>query len=69
MMLILMKMILKLLFASYLWVGTINLYKLNHLKKLSKELLLVAWHPTRWWDQCMTEDEEKRIEPVFIDKY
>ena len=21
----------------------------------------VAWHPNRWWDWCMSEDEKKEI--------
>ena len=30
--------------------------------------MALAWHPTRWWDQCMSEDEKKEIDPFFIDK-
>ena len=49
MMLIMMKMILKLLFTSELWLGILNLKNTKHLKKkLKKELMLVAWHPRRW---------------------
>ena len=28
-------------------------------KDICKELIPVAWHPTSWWDWCMSEDEEK----------
>ena len=28
----------------------------------------VAWHPRRWWDWCMPEDEKKGIEPFLIDE-
>ena len=28
----------------------------------------VAWHPRRWWDWCMPEDEKKGIEPIFTNK-
>ena len=30
----------------------------------------VAWHPTRWWDCCMSKDEKKKeeIEPFLIDE-
>ena len=29
----------------------------------------VAWHPTRWWDWCMSEDEKKgRNKSIFIDE-
>ena len=36
-----------------------------HKKKLNKELMLIAWHPRRWWNLCMLEDERKEIEPIF----
>ena len=30
----------------------------------------VAWHPTRCWDWCMSENEKKEIKPVlFSEKY
>ena len=28
----------------------------------------VAWHPTKWWNWCLPEDEKKGIEQVFTDK-
>ena len=28
-------------------------------KDLSKELVPGVWHPTTWWDWCMSEDEKK----------
>ena len=28
----------------------------------------VAWHPAKWWDWCMAEDEKKRIESILTDK-
>ena len=28
-------------------------------KDIRKELIPVAWHPARWWDWCMPEDEKK----------
>ena len=31
----------------------------------NKELMLIAWHPLRWWNFCMTEDEKKVIETIF----
>ena len=27
--------------------------------ELSEELMPVVWHPNRWWDWCMSEDEKK----------
>ena len=32
-------------------------------KALNDELMSVAWHPKRWWKVCLSEDEEKEIEP------
>ena len=36
-------------------------------KDINEELMLVAWHPKRWWNFCMTEDEKKGIEPILTD--
>ena len=32
---------------------------------LNKELMQIVWHPKRWWNLCMSEDENKEIEPIF----
>ena len=40
-------------------------------KEISKDLMPVACHPTRWWDSCMSEyekKERKEIEPFLIDE-
>ena len=37
-------------------------------KTIDEELMLVAWHPTRWWDWCLSEDEKKRIDSIFTEK-
>ena len=37
-------------------------------KELSEELMLLMRHPLRWWDWCLSEDEKKRMEPIFTDK-
>ena len=26
----------------------------------------IAWHPSRWWDCCVSEDEKKETDPKFI---
>ena len=26
--------------------------------QIMKELILIAWHPLRWWDWCVPEDEK-----------
>ena len=31
-------------------------------KELNEELIPIAWHPKRWWNFCMPEDEKNRIE-------
>ena len=31
---------------------------------ISEELMPIAWHPERWWNFCMSEDEEKEIKPI-----
>ena len=28
----------------------------------------VAWHPNRWWDWCVSQDEKKEIEWIFTEK-
>lgn len=28
----------------------------------------VAWHPNRWWDCCVSDDEKKQIDPMFIEE-
>ena len=28
--------------------------------KIKKELMPIAWHPSRYWDWCMSEDEKKK---------
>ena len=37
-------------------------------KDLRKELMAVAWHQTRWWNWCISEDEKKEKESIFTDK-
>ena len=28
----------------------------------------VVWYPNRWWDWCMSKDEKKEIDPMFIEE-
>ena len=28
----------------------------------NEELMAIAWHPKRWWDWCLSEDEKKEID-------
>ena len=29
--------------------------------------MFVAWHPNRWWNCCVSEDEKKEIDSMFIE--
>ena len=35
-------------------------------KQLNEELIPVAWHPNKWLDYSMSEDQKKEIEPIFL---
>ena len=28
----------------------------------------ITWHSNRWWDFCVSEDEEKEIDSMFIEE-
>ena len=32
--------------------------------KIKEELLPIAWHPSRYWDWCMSEDEKKKKKEI-----
>ena len=34
--------------------------------QIKKELMSIAWHPSRWWDWCVPEDEKKETEKIFL---
>ena len=34
--------------------------KVKHLKNTSEELMPIVWHPKRWRNFCMSEDEKKK---------
>ena len=42
-------------------------YKKREAKKaqIKKELMPIAWHPSRWWDWCVLEDERKETELLW----
>ena len=44
-----------------------NRYKKRKAQKASikEELLPVTWHPSRWWDWCIPEDEKKETEKLW----
>ena len=33
--------------------------------QIKKELMPIAWHPSRWWDGCITKDEEKETDKLW----
>ena len=33
--------------------------------KIKEELMPIAWHPLRWWDRCVPEDEKKETEKLW----
>ena len=41
-------------------------YKKRRTQKASikEELMPVTWHPSRYWDWCMSEEEKKRAEAL-----
>ena len=42
-------------------------YKKRKTQKVSikEELLPIAWHPSRWWDLCVIEDEKRDTEKLW----
>ena len=36
------------------------------LKELNEELMSVLCHPNRWWDRCVSENEKKETDSMFI---
>ena len=33
--------------------------------QIKEELIFIAWHPSRWWDWCMSEDEKRETEKLW----
>ena len=67
-------MILKLLFLLDSWLSMIDIKNSRHVKRDSKELMLVAWYPITRYNFCKPEDEKKKqkqkekIDPFLIDE-
>ena len=42
-------------------------YKKRKAQKASikEELLPIAWHPSSWWNWCVSEDEKKETEKLW----
>ena len=61
-------MIMILLFLPDFWLEILNLIKKSEaLKKIIEESMPVVWHPGRWWNFYMLEDEKKETEPTFTE--
>ena len=33
--------------------------------QIKEELIPIGWHPSRWWDWCVPEDEKKETEKLW----
>ena len=33
--------------------------------KINEEFMPIAWHPSRWWDWCVPEDEKQETEKLW----
>ena len=33
--------------------------------KIKEDSMFNAWHPSRWWDQCASEDEKKQTKKLW----
>ena len=40
-------------------------HKRKYFKSLDEELAPIAWHPDRYWDWCLDEEERKEIEKLW----
>ena len=57
----------EIIIMSGFWQGILNLKKRKAFKKeLNKELMPVGWHPNRWWDWRMSQNEKRETDPMFI---
>ena len=34
--------------------------------QIKKELMPIAWHPSRWWNWCMPENDKKETEKMWL---
>ena len=42
-----------------------NMHKHKFYKSLHEEVIQIAWHPDRYWNWCLTEDEKKEIQKLW----
>ena len=36
--------------------------------QIKEELMPIAWHPSRWWDWCVPEEDKKETEKLWNDE-
>ena len=58
-------LILSLILTAFLS-SILNSKNVQHLKKSNEELIPVAWHSKRWQTFCVSEDEKKEKDSIFI---
>ena len=34
--------------------------------KIKEELSPIVWYPSKWWDWCISEDEKKEAEKLWV---
>ena len=34
--------------------------------QIEKEFMPIAWHPSRWWDWCVPNNEKQETEKIFL---
>ena len=34
--------------------------------RIKEDLMPIAWHPSRYWDWCLSEDEKREKEKLFL---
>ena len=38
----------------------------GHKTSIKEDLLPIGWHPSRYWDWCMSEDEKQETEKLWV---
>ena len=34
-------------------------------EEIDRKLMPIAWHPEKWWDWCILEDETKKVKQLW----
>ena len=59
--------ILSLIMTAF-FLSILNSKSVQHLKMSNEELIPVAWHTKRWQNFCVSEDEKKEKDSIFIEE-